>query len=361
MVGSFDGRDTFAKAVGDLALGLPIVLHDAERAIYALSAECAQGKWVSKFTSRKGTVVVLTRRRATTLKARTYDGSIARIAVPEEASHDWVRSVVDPSFDLRHPLKGPLLSQRDGSSHLHRTALEMLKRGRMLPAVLSCACHEDNAQVRLAGNTVISNDDANAVLKEPAKAHSVIHARLPLKDATNSIIHVFRSSQGVEEHCAIEVGSPNRSRPVLARLHSSCFTGDIFGSLKCDCGTQLARSVSAMAAEAGGVLLYMNQEGRGIGLVNKVRAYALQDQGYDTVESNHRLGFEDDERDFRLAADMLRQLGFMKIRLMTNNPSKVDAIGSEGIEVVERVPIPGWKNPHNAAYIDTKIGKSGHL
>jgi GTP cyclohydrolase II len=148
---------------------------------------------------------------------------------------------------------------------------------------------------------------------------------------------------------------------VLTRLHSACFTGDLLGSLKCDCGPQLRGALAAMAEAGGGVLLYLNQEGRGIGLANKMRAYALQDQGFDTVEANHRLGFEDDERDFRIGAALLRQLGIGRVRLMTNNPAKIAMMEEQGIAVVERVPLHAGHTEENAAYLATKVAKSGHL
>ena len=174
-------------------------------------------------------------------------------------------------------------------------------------------------------------------------------------------LHIFRPEDGAEEHYAIEIGRPDRSKPVLARLHSACFTGDVLGSLKCDCGPQLRGALAQMGAQGAGVLLYLNQEGRGIGLANKMRAYSLQDQGFDTVEANHRLGFEDDERDFRLGADILKSMGFSAVRLLTNNPKKVDMMTTCGITVTERVPLKVGENRHNTAYLATKARKSGHL
>jgi GTP cyclohydrolase II len=174
-------------------------------------------------------------------------------------------------------------------------------------------------------------------------------------------VHVFRPEDGAEEHYAIEIGRPDRSAPVLTRIHSACFTGDVLGSLKCDCGPQLQAALAQMAAKGAGVLLYLNQEGRGIGLANKMRAYALQDQGFDTVEANHRLGFEDDERDFRIGADILRQMGFSSVRLMTNNPKKLAMMTSSGLTVTERVPLHVGMTHENAAYLATKAAKSGHL
>jgi GTP cyclohydrolase II len=174
-------------------------------------------------------------------------------------------------------------------------------------------------------------------------------------------LHVFRPEDGGEEHYAVEIGTPPRDKPVLSRLHSACFTGDLLGSLKCDCGPQLRGALAQMGAEGAGVLLYLNQEGRGIGLANKMRAYALQDQGFDMVEANHRLGFEDDERDFRLGAELLRKLGFSATRLMTNNPAKVAMMERCGIAVTERVPLKVGHTPQNAEYLATKAAKSGHL
>src|SRR5204862_1376731 len=140
------------------------------------------------------------------------------------------------------------------------------------------------------------------------------------------------------EHLAIVIGDPPRDKPVLARLHSECFTGDLLGSLRCDCGVQLREAIAAIASAGCGVLLYLAQEGRGIGLINKLRAYRLQDQGFDTVQANERLGFESDERLYGIAARMLSLLGYKSVRLLTNNPLKVAQLKEEGVNVVERVP-----------------------
>jgi GTP cyclohydrolase II len=189
----------------------------------------------------------------------------------------------------------------------------------------------------------------------------VISAKLPLDVSEAGRLHIFRPEDGGEEHYAVEIGTPDRAAPVLTRLHSACFTGDLLGSLKCDCGPQLRGAMAQMGAEGAGVLLYLNQEGRGIGLANKMRAYSLQDQGFDTVEANHRLGFADDERDFRIGAEILRKLGFSQVRLLTNNPAKVAKLESSGLTVAERVPLKVGENHHNAAYLATKAAKSGHL
>jgi GTP cyclohydrolase II len=184
---------------------------------------------------------------------------------------------------------------------------------------------------------------------------------VPLAVSEAGRVRVFRPLDAGEEHYAVEIGAPDRTKPVLCRLHSACFTGDLLDSLKCDCGAQLRAALAQIGAEGAGVLLYLNQEGRGIGLANKLRAYSLQDQGFDTVEANHRLGFEDDERDFRIGANMLKRMGFRRVRLMTNNPAKVAMMETCGLHVVERVPLKVGLTPQNAGYLRTKAAKSGHL
>ena len=190
-------------------------------------------------------------------------------------------------------------------------------------------------------------------------------ARLPVAACEEAEIVAFRSADDMREHVALVIGAQDGDRPPLVRLHSECLTGDLLGSLKCDCGPQLDAAIEAMAAEAAqggwGVLLYLRQEGRGIGLINKLRAYELQDQGFDTVDANNRLGLPSEARDFPVAARMLGLMGVRAIRLMTNNPAKVAALQSEGVDVAERVPHQLPPNPHNARYLATKRDRTGHL
>ena len=159
---------------------------------------------------------------------------------------------------------------------------------------------------------------------------------------------------------AILIGTPDPAMPVLTRVHSECFTGDLLGSLRCDCGDQLRGAIAEIEAAGAGVLLYLAQEGRGIGLINKLRAYELQDRGYDTIDANEQLGFDADERVYQPAAKMLRELGFTTIRLLTNNPDKVDALKRTGIKVAERVAHSFPANKHNEFYLRTKAAKAGH-
>jgi GTP cyclohydrolase II len=189
----------------------------------------------------------------------------------------------------------------------------------------------------------------------------VAEARVPLAGAEDARVIAFRPEDGGTEHLAIVIGTIDPANPVLTRIHSECFTGDLLGSLRCDCGDQLKGAIAAIGAAGGGVLLYLAQEGRGIGLVNKLRAYELQDRGADTVEANRNLGFEPDERAFQPAAEMLKSLGISSVRLLTNNPAKVAALVRHGIAVAERVPHRFPANNHNEPYLKAKARGLGHL
>lgn len=174
-------------------------------------------------------------------------------------------------------------------------------------------------------------------------------------------LHGFVDLRNGQEHVALALGDLAGSGPVLARVHSECLTGDAFGSRRCDCGAQLEAAMERIAAEGRGVILYMRQEGRGIGLLNKIRAYHLQDDGADTVQANQALGFAPDLRSYELVAPMLGRLGVQAVRLMTNNPRKVNALQAAGVPVAERLPIRVGRNPANQGYLDTKRSKLGHL
>lgn len=189
---------------------------------------------------------------------------------------------------------------------------------------------------------------------------STVHAKLPTKWGDFTIHALEKSSDG-KEHVALAMGELETNEPLLVRIHSECLTGDAFSSLRCDCGPQLEAAMKKIADQGRGMIVYLRQEGRGIGLVNKIRAYALQDQGQDTVEANLNLGFGADQRSFEVAAEILSILNVSKVELMTNNPRKVAALQASNIEVVERVPLKYGRNPHNEDYLSTKHGKLGHF
>jgi GTP cyclohydrolase II len=357
-----DITETLARARADLRMGVPVVLVDGGAAVLMLAAETLDAQRLADLRALGGApVLAITARRAETLKARAYDGDLARVALPGDATLAWVLGVADPADDLKSPMKGPLVAMRDGSAGLHRLAIQLAKTARLLPAAVVLDISDARAFAAAHALTLIQAPLAGPVLAATADLHPVVSARLPLEVSEAGRLHVFRPEDGGEEHYAIEIGRPARDKPVLARLHSACFTGDLMGSLKCDCGPQLRGALAQMGEEGAGVLLYLNQEGRGIGLANKMRAYSLQDQGFDTVEANHRLGFEDDERDFRIGVHILKRMGFSAVRLLTNNPRKIEMMQRAGITVTERVPLKVGENPHNRGYLATKAAKSGHL
>jgi len=352
--------ERLARARADMRSGVPVLIEGAEGPGLVAAAETLSAERLADLRRLGEASLAITRWRAETLKARAYDGDLARLALPPDATPGWIASVADPADDLSAPMKGPFRSLRDGPATLHRAALVLAKSAHLLPAALVVPIGPEalpacDGLTRLDATALAELADAPPVLDE------VVSGRVPLALAEAGRVRIFRPRGGAEEHYAIEIGRPPRAAPVLTRLHSACFTGDVLGSLKCDCGPQLHAALHRMGAEGRGVLLYLNQEGRGIGLANKMRAYALQDQGFDTVEANHRLGFEDDERDFRVGAAILRAMGFSSARLITNNPAKVGMLTANGIEVVERVPITVGLNPLNEKYLDTKAKKSGHI
>jgi GTP cyclohydrolase II len=194
----------------------------------------------------------------------------------------------------------------------------------------------------------------------PANLQRVVSTRLPTRFGEFDL-HLYSNNIDQKEHLALVMGDLTSSPPVLARVHSECLTGDLLGSTRCDCGEQLDRSLEMISREGRGVLLYMRQEGRGIGLRDKLRAYNLQDEGLDTVEANLALGHQADARDYDVAALMLKELGLTQISLLTNNPSKIEELQRLGIEIVERIPLQGEVTPENERYLNTKVARMQHL
>lgn len=237
-----------------------------------------------------------------------------------------------------------------------QAAIDLCKLAGLLPAAILMPVSQARDHVTVTVGAIAEYRRLSASTLRP-----VSEARVPLADVEDVRIVSFRPADGGPEQYAILVGEPERDAEPLARLHSECFTGDLLGSLRCDCGDQLRGAIRRMAHEGSGVLLYLAQEGRGIGLTNKLRAYMLQDDGLDTVDANHHLGFGGDERDYWGAAAMLRQLGIGRVRLLTNNPSKITQLRQYGIEVAGRVPHIFAANEHNRRYLRTKAERSGHL
>ena len=268
---------------------------------------------------------------------------------------DWLdrataRSLADPEQDFSRGPLGPLQPRPLDCPAEAEAILALARLAGVMPALWLV---EGEAQATIAIDAITE------AMRAP-QVELVARARLPLEELEQAQIAAFRDRATGEDHVALVVGAFG-GEPPLVRLHSECLTGDVFGSLKCDCGPQLKEALRLIGAAGGGVLLYLRQEGRGIGLPNKLRAYALQDRGLDTVEANRRLGFADDERGYGVAAAMLRALGIETVRLLTNNPAKVAGLEGAGINVAERVAHHMPVNPHNADYVAVKMAKSGHL
>jgi GTP cyclohydrolase II len=255
--------------------------------------------------------------------------------------------------------KGYSSAKAEAAGRAATAAVHIVKLSRGLPAVLAANVKNINSDLM---HSIVAVE-ADAVERFAASATKSLaiasEALIPLASGTAARFIVFRDAVGVDQ-VAIIVGKPNFAEPVPVRLHSACLTGDVFGSRRCDCGDQLRLALIRLEDLGGGVILYLAQEGRGIGLANKMRAYRLQDAGLDTRDANTMLGFEDDERDYAAAALMLRILNCTRIVLLTNNPAKLDGLTKAGIEITARVPLEAPINPHNRRYLTTKAVRSGH-
>ncbi|HEX4695374.1 GTP cyclohydrolase II [Sphingomonas sp.] len=342
-----------ARAIDSLRRGWPIAIRGAGEPVGLLAIETADAGRLAAFDPAGESPILLSAGRAATLKlANQIEAAVPDSPVMVERTFwidfDCAVALADPQLDMATPMKGPFRAVPVTDGDVMTAALALARTAGVLPAFF----------VGAAEGEAISIAEI-ADFEDPIHLAISARARLPVAGSEHAEIVAFRSPDSPGEHVALIVGQPD-GRPPLVRLHSECLTGDVLGSLKCDCGPQLHAAVHAMEEAGWGILLYLRQEGRGIGLVNKLRAYALQDQGFDTVDANTRLGFAVDARDFRVAARMLDLLGQTRIRLLTNNPDKVRVLETAGIEVVERVPIALPPNRFNAKYLATKRDRTGH-
>ena len=355
------------RAVTELRRGGYAMLRTPDTALLVLAAESVTDGALIGFAALAGTALALaiTRRRAAVLELAdppAGPGGSVLLTVSPDTEAALLRDLADPMAPV--PAALPVAVVDATVLAAAEAAVELAKLARLLPAAIVAPLSRGAVQRIARGNGALLVDAAHILDYQAAAARSlrpVSEARVPLRDAETARIIAFRPSDGGLEHLAILIGEPNPAESVLTRLHSECFTGDLLGSLRCDCGDQLRGAIAEIGRGGSGVLLYLAQEGRGIGLVNKLRAYQLQDAGFDTVDANEHLGFDADERVYLPAAEMLRQLGFSRVRLLTNNPEKVAALNRCGIAVTERVPHIFPANGHNERYLRTKAARSGHL
>lgn len=351
--------DRVIRGVDALRRGCPVIIREKGGATLVRAAETMTAAALATLRRppRQSAFLVLTHARARTLKIRLYTPDVVALKIDSAFDLERLHAVADPTDDLAFPLKGPFDTERAKLPAAYGAGVKLAKLAGLLPAVVVHAARQvPKDVVELSSDDIFTYDDEIVrTLKLVARA------RVPLEGAEKSELVSFRPADGGPEHYAVVINAPVTSKPVLTRLHSECFTGDFLASLKCDCGTQLRGAIELLSKSGGGILLYLAQEGRGIGLINKLRAYRLQDQGFDTIDANERLGFEADERLYGIAARMLALLGYKSVRLLTNNPEKVAALKKAGVKVAGRVRHAFPDNEHNRAYLRTKADKAGHL
>ncbi len=364
------------RAAAELRRGTPVLIRGAEAMLVAVAAETVGARGLAELAAAASgpAVLLLAPVRAAAVLQRPVPqavnepeeaGVVALRLPPALLDPERLRSLADPTAERLLPAE----PERAATPALGTAAIALAKLARLLPALVAAPVVPRVPEGALARLDLITVSAADVLAYPTGAATSlrrVAEARVPLEDAPEARIVAFRAADGGIEHLAILVGQPERALAEggapLVRAHSECFTGDLLGSLRCDCGPQLRGAIKRMAEDPqGGVLLYLAQEGRGIGLVNKLRAYTLQDQGLDTLDANRALGYGADERNFWVAATMLRELGIARIRLLTNNPDKVAGLSACDIEVTGREAHRFDPNGVNDAYLDTKARRFGHL
>jgi GTP cyclohydrolase II len=349
------------RAVSDLRRGVPVLLLGG-KPLLLLAAETAGTESLAEFIAlgTEPPVILFARVRGAAVLRRPADTDaevIAAVLPTALTNPDALRGLADPTAE--QPLTAGM--EPVTAPSLAAAAIALVKLGRLLPAVLAVT---PASNVDLEGRGLISVA-ADAVLGYPAMEAAglriVASAHVPLVDAPDSRVVAFRAEGSAIEHLAIVIGRPETAAAPLVRIHSECFTGDLLGSMRCDCGEQLRGAISRIAEDGAGIVLYLAQEGRGIGLVNKLRAYTLQDQGLDTMDANRVLGWGADERNFLVGANMLLALGITKVRLLTNNPDKIAGLTACGVEVIGREAHAFAPNEVNDAYLATKAVRFGHM
>ena len=333
--------------------------------VQAAEATTTEGLVEIAAMSRGVSRIAITARRAAVLGLQETTAAVVCLTHKSELTAEAIHELAEPLY--ASTMKKTDLKIHEAETYASESAaVALTKLARLLPAAVVAQpdLEESGDLVAWTSRHDLLLVDAGDVFQYERTAartlHAVSEARVPLLDAQETRIIAFRPVDGGLEHLAIVIGEPCVDEPVLTRLHSECFTGDLLGSLRCDCGEQLRGAIQEIGKTGSGLLLYLAQEGRGIGLVNKLRAYELQDRGFDTLDANEELGFDADERVYFPAAKMLELLGFNAVRLLTNNPDKVTALSQCGVKVVDRVSHAFPSNEHNELYLRTKAVRSGH-
>ena len=346
---------TVSRALSELHARRPVRIDAPGEALLALPVENLDDRRLDEFAGLCGASaleLILTQQRARAIGIEASAPIVLPLSAEMRAS-DIFALAADGDRKNHSTLKAV------AAGHAARTAIRLVKLGRSLPAVLA-ANPKNVPDDKMRSIVSVEADAVDRFAASHADTLAVASdATIPLVSGSTARFVVFRDALG-EDQVAIVVGKPDFAKPVPVRLHSACLTGDVFGSQRCDCGDQLRLALTRLESLGGGIILYLAQEGRGIGLANKMRAYQLQDAGLDTRDANTMLGFEDDERDYDVAATMLRSLNCTRIVLLTNNPAKLEGLTRAGIEIAARVPLEAPINSHNRRYLTTKAQRSGH-
>lgn len=348
------------RAQTELRHGRPIVVRAADRSMPDLLAASVETLSAARFAALAAygpPRLLLTAER---LDALHRPGGLAQsFELPPAVRIEALQHL---AAVMPGPIDARLLESGRPAGPAMQAALALIKGARLTPALAVVEVPAARrAELDAAPWLAIDAPDAAAEAERPAvRLRRVSDARVPIASREDTALVLFREIDGDAEHVAVIFGRPDVQSAVPVRLHSSCITGDLLGSLRCDCGDQLQKAV-AQLSESGGVLLYLSQEGRGTGLASKLRAYRLQDRGLDTIDADRYLGFHADERDFGAAVEMLRHLGIGRIRLLTNNPRKIDSMRRGGIEVVDRIALIAPVNAHNVRYLQAKRDRAGHM
>ena len=344
---SVSGALAVERAIAELRAGRPVALTEGAARLLVFAAENLEPESaaiIENLARGRANLILSVQRLRRLGVERERPGAIATPRLDVERIGALL---ADEEARIDAPVASPGAAEE--------AALDLLRLANLLPGAIVAPLPEPLAQLQ----EVFGADVRAYRAKKVMSLHLVGRAPVPLEGAPNSEIVVFRGGEGLRDQAAVIVGKPDLSGPVHVRLHSACLTGDLFGSLKCDCGDQLRHTARIMAESGGGVILYLDQEGRGNGLANKVRAYQLQACGHDTYDADEILGFGLDQRRFGYAARMLDLLGVTRVRLMTNNPAKIEALRAAGLDVTDQ-RIQGRPTPQNIHYLATKRDRAGH-
>jgi GTP cyclohydrolase II len=354
-LGLFGTADDIAvqRSIAEFQGGRPVVVAAGNERLVALPVDgLTPAAWDAfrALCPDAATLLVVTARRAHVLGLETPGPVLIPLTAADTCDEIWSLAA-----GLDGKMRGPLRAAGAAAAQ----AVVLAKLAQRLPALLVADAACVAADVRAQMITVEADSVQRFGARIVETLEIVSEARIPLEDGASARFCVFRDAVG-SSPVAIILGDPDFTQPVAVRVHSACLTGDVFGSRRCDCGAQLKLAIAQLSESGGGVVLYLEQEGRGLGLANKMRAYELQDGGLDTMDANMMLGFDDDERDYGVAARMLRMIGANRVLLLTNNPGKLEALSEGGVDVAARVPLHTRINPENRRYLATKAARAGH-